>query len=309
MHYSLVSALAAEPISPKEARRHLRLLEGDGEPAPLAPAAALAGDGAGNLSEGAYRYQITFVTSDGETEAGAASAAVIVADAASDGKIALSSLPRGGSAVTSRNIYRTQADGAAYFLAGTISDNTTVSYVDDAADASLGTEAPTINTTEDPYLLALIATARAMAEAILSRKLVTQTLELTLDGFPCGAIGLRRPPVQSVESVAYIDANGTERTLSPDIYDVSLHREIPEIRLKDGEAWPETANAPECVTVRFVAGYGDSPADVPYPIRQAILLVVGHLYENREDVSFGAQAAELPKGAGHLLSPYKIWRA
>ena len=40
-------------------------------------------------------------------------------------------------------------------------------------------------------------------------------------------------------------------------------------------------------TATFVAGYGDSPDDVPEEIRQSILFLAAHLYEQREAVVIG----------------------
>jgi len=40
-------------------------------------------------------------------------------------------------------------------------------------------------------------------------------------------------------------------------------------------------------------------------IQAALLLIVGHLYANREDVVVGLSAAQLPNGAQYLLQPYR----
>lgn len=42
-------------------------------------------------------------------------------------------------------------------------------------------------------------------------------------------------------------------------------------------------------------------------IKAAVLLTVGHLYANREDVVIGASVAALPNGADYLLQPYKVY--
>ncbi len=42
-------------------------------------------------------------------------------------------------------------------------------------------------------------------------------------------------------------------------------------------------------------------------IKAAVLLIVGHLYANREDVVVGASVSALPNGADHLLQPYKVY--
>ena len=42
-------------------------------------------------------------------------------------------------------------------------------------------------------------------------------------------------------------------------------------------------------------------------IKSAVLLIVGHLYANREDVVAGASVAKLPNGAEWLLAPYRVY--
>lgn len=42
-------------------------------------------------------------------------------------------------------------------------------------------------------------------------------------------------------------------------------------------------------------------------IRAAVLLIVGHLYANREDVVAGVSVAQMPNGAEWLLQPYKVY--
>ncbi|KQP36691.1 head-tail connector protein [Methylobacterium sp. Leaf100] len=66
----------------------------------------------------------------------------------------------------------------------------------------------------------------------------------------------------------------------------------------------ETPSA-DGVTVRYRAGYVDSA--VPAPIRHAILLMVGHLYENRMAVTAATSMGAMPMGVDALLSPYRVW--
>lgn len=42
-------------------------------------------------------------------------------------------------------------------------------------------------------------------------------------------------------------------------------------------------------------------------IKAAVLLTVGHLFANREDVVIGASVSALPHGADCLLQPYKVY--
>lgn len=51
---------------------------------------------------------------------------------------------------------------------------------------------------------------------------------------------------------------------------------------------------------------GDDPMVVNDLIRAAILLTVGHLYANREDVAAGVSFAKIPVGAEYLLMPHRV---
>ena len=42
-------------------------------------------------------------------------------------------------------------------------------------------------------------------------------------------------------------------------------------------------------------------------IKSAVLLIVGHLYAQREDVVVGVSVAKLPNGAEWLLAPYQVY--
>ncbi len=59
-------------------------------------------------------------------------------------------------------------------------------------------------------------------------------------------------------------------------------------------------------TAKTAGTAGENPIVVNYAIRAAILLTLGHLYMNREDVVVGVSAAEMPRGARDLLRPHRI---
>jgi hypothetical protein len=61
-------------------------------------------------------------------------------------QVALSGIAIGASGVTARKVYRTVAGGSQLKLLTTIADNTTTTYTDNVADGSLGTNAPTSDT-------------------------------------------------------------------------------------------------------------------------------------------------------------------
>lgn len=301
---------ATEPVTLAELRTHLRIDGANAEPAPIAPTVALAGSGAGNVDNGAHRYLVTFVTADGETEAGEVSAAVTVADKSVNGKVTVSALPLGGSAVTSRKLYRTVAGGTTYLLVPTstsLADNTTTSYTDNIADSSLGAGAPSTNTTDDPELTDFLKAAREACETYQGRAFITQTWDLFLDCWPEGdQIRLPRPPLQSVTSIVYTDADGDETTFSSASYIVDTASKPGRIVLKSTAVWPSvTLQAVKGIRVRYIAGYGAASA-VPFKAKLAIKQTVAHYYANREPVNIGNIVTDIPEIGKVLLSDEQI---
>jgi len=283
----VVTAPAVEPLTVAEVMRHCRIDQANQELAPQSFTVALASPAAaGNVNAGAHRYLATFVTADGETEAGIPSESVTVANAAVNGQVSLTGIPIGGALVTSRKLYRTAAGGSTYLLLATIADNTTTIYTDNIADASLGAGAPSTNTTSDPGLLALIKAARASAEKMTRRALITQTLDYKLDHFPCWELWLPKPTLQSVTSITYVDVDGATQTLASDQYRVDADSAPGRITPAYGLTWPVTRTVTGAVTVRYVAGYGVASA-VPDSIKHWMLLRIKHFYDNPGTMAAG----------------------
>jgi hypothetical protein len=104
-------------------------------PTPTAPSYSLT-SGAGSVNAGTHYYAVTFVDQFGETLLGTP---VSVTITGSPAKVSLSSIPIGPTGTTARNIYRTNINSStAYYLVTTINDNSTTTYADTTADASLG---------------------------------------------------------------------------------------------------------------------------------------------------------------------------
>lgn len=306
MGLTLATGPALEPLTISDVKAQGRIDTGLAEIAPLtAPSLALAGAGAGNVDDGAHRYRVTFVTAQGETEAGVISSAVTVADKTVNGKVSLTAIPIGSARCTARKIYRTAAGGSTYLLLATLSDNSTTIYTDNTADASLGAGAPSTNTTDDPYLLGLIESARHYVERYTHRALITQSWVWTAECFPySGEIILPNPPIISVEAVKYLDADGTLQTWDAENYVVSLTDDRGRIRPAYGVTWPDTYSHPDAVRVEFTVGYGSAASNVPAPIRHAMQLLVATWYNQREEEIIGTISKRSEAGADMLLHPY-----
>lgn len=164
-------------------------------------------------------------------------------------------------------------------------------------------------TDEDALIQAWIIAARRRAESITWRALCTQTWDWFLDAFPCSgeALEVPFPPLQSVTSISYVDDAGATQVLATSEYQVDSKAQPGRIAEAYSKTWPSTRVQMNAVTVRFVAGYGLADK-VPWEIRAAMLLMVGHFYEHREDVSVGNIVNVMPRSADDLLAPYRIVR-
>lgn len=84
-------------------------------------------------------------------------------------------------------------------------------------------------------------------------------------------------------------------------YDVERTTDSPgRVMLRTGYNWPVHRDFASFI-VEYKAGYGDAATDVPEGLKQGILQLLSHLYENRE-------AEEIPKGLKALFWAFKIMK-
>lgn len=155
---------------------------------------------------------------------------------------------------------------------------------------------------EDTLLLSLITSARSYCEHYTRRALGEQTLELYLDRFTSAdPIELPCPPLQSVTEIGYKDSTGEETILSTSDYLVDVDCEPGRILPAVGTNWPVFTPFPTSpIRIRFVAGY----EELPVSIRLAMLLLIGHWYENRE--ATGTANSMIDFSVHSLLAPYRV---
>jgi len=162
---------------------------------------------------------------------------------------------------------------------------------------------------DDDLVGRLIAAAERHIENATGKVFATETREFRFDGF-ADRLELPVSPVTSIASITYIERNGAEQTLDPAAYvarPLGTDMAATMIYRAPGATWPCTDRCRGAsVTVEAVVGYGDYD-DVPAPLVQAALMLIGHLYENREAtfIANSAQAAIVPLGVVDLIEPYR----
>lgn len=172
-------------------------------------------------------------------------------------------------------------------------------------------------TVDDEMLAALIQAATDHTEELLGRVLVPRTIDFKCDGFPAWdehPIVLPHPPLISITSVRYYDSADTLQTWDASKYEIDAAPAYNGLLFPvKGEAWPATRQFRDSVLIEYIAGYDPlsttNNADrVPRPIKQAILMLASHLYENREATTIGTNffAQTMPMGYLALLANYRV---
>lgn len=176
---------------------------------------------------------------------------------------------------------------------------------------------------EDPLISSLIFAAWEYVELRTGIVCLPSTWQLVLDrwprlnaveqwpwpGIPAGAILLPRFPVTSVTSIVWKGTDGSTNTVAGTDYSLDAVSRPPRVTPNYLKSW---ANTPSLipqggVVVTFVAGYADANR-IPATLKQAMLLILGHWFANREAVLTDNRVAaiQLPQAAETLLG---LWQA
>jgi uncharacterized phiE125 gp8 family phage protein len=145
-----------------------------------------------------------------------------------------------------------------------------------------------------------------MVERRTQRALVLREEVLALDCYP-DAVRLPHPPLQEVLAIEYTDPAGDDQTLPDTAYRVNTYVEPARVTRASGATWPAVIGEEAAIRVRYRTGYA-SPASVPAPLKQWMLLAIGAMYDNRDQFIVGASVAPLPEDfMGLLWQPYMVY--
>lgn len=146
----------------------------------------------------------------------------------------------------------------------------------------------------DSEIETLIRAAAEFLQFGSGRQWLTAGYILKLPCFP-DEIDLPWVPLQEVELIRYVDADGAETNLAADQYQVMQSDEVRSvICVAPNCTWPTTQYGKlEAVKVHYVAGYGDTPEDMPAQFLVACKLLMRHWYDNPSAVVTGTISTEV----------------
>lgn len=156
---------------------------------------------------------------------------------------------------------------------------------------------------DDTYIETLLLAATHHCEEFQRRKYLEQTVVEKFDSFAT-TIRPRYSPLISINSIQYVDTASSTQTLDAAEYDVDTTEEPGRITPAYTKSWPATRDMMNAVTLTYLAGYGTAD-QVPDEFKQAILLLVGHLYQHRMTVT-DERLIQTPEATKALLWPKRI---
>lgn len=163
---------------------------------------------------------------------------------------------------------------------------------------------------DDTMIIGWLSAAREYCEQFTGLSFSRRVLEVAIDAYPnvdddgTTAIELPFGPVLMIQSVGPESSTTTTSDDELDATEYELDDYSTPNRLLPVASWPSATD----VRIRYLAGYGDESDGgplLPFAARAAILLVLGHLYANREESTDKAMTS-LPLGVESLLRPLRV---
>lgn len=157
-------------------------------------------------------------------------------------------------------------------------------------------------TDEDALIQALIDTATEQARQFTGRTILYGNWKTEFDFF-AGKIKLDVMPIKLASVVVkYKDSNNQEQALPSDNFFIRDPGPDAFATIEFKGSLPTVYDAPNSIWLEYNAGY----EEIPPPIKTAVLIQVGTLYENRQSEIVGTVTVQIANGFRQILYPYKM---
>jgi len=185
------------------------------------------------------------------------------------------------------------------------------------------------DTTHDTQIGVCKDASISVAKEYLQKSLINRTLKLSLDNIPYSdsilpnkegittgpfleyrqrSVSLPFSPLVSVSSVKTFDDSDTETTMASSRYYVDTASDYGRVVLRTGETWDDMLRVANAIEITYVAGYGSSASDVPSAIKQGIIVLASHYFENPEMTIRGESVTTIPTLVNSLWKPFRNMR-
>ena len=155
---------------------------------------------------------------------------------------------------------------------------------------------------DDALILWLIEAAKEQVENTTWTTLLRTTYTAYFNRFSSVMV-LDDYPITEITSIKYYNSEGVLTTVDQSTYFTDLISTPSIIIFKDGT--PTTQHLrPNAVEIEYKAGYINTNA-IPSSLKSAILLMIGHWYEHREDIVIGSTTTEVPISSKSLMNNFR----
>ena len=166
----------------------------------------------------------------------------------------------------------------------------------------------------------------SVAKEYLQKSLMQRTLKLSLDNIPFSdsvlpntegittgpfleyrqrSVNLPFSPLVSVTHVKTFDDSDNATTMASSRYFVDTASDYGRVVLRTGETWDDMLRVANAIEITYVAGYGSVATSVPAGIRQGIIVLASHFFENPEMVIKGQNISVIPTLVNSLWKPFR----
>ena len=166
----------------------------------------------------------------------------------------------------------------------------------------------------------------SVAKEYLQKSLMQRTLKLSLDNIPFSdsvlpntegittgpfleyrqrSVNLPFSPLVSVTHVKTFDDSDNATTMASSRYFVDTASDYGRVVLRTGETWDDMIRVANAIEITYVAGYGSVATSVPAGIRQGIIVLASHFFENPEMVIKGQNISVIPTLVNSLWKPFR----
>lgn len=159
---------------------------------------------------------------------------------------------------------------------------------------------------DDLLLVRLIkvATAYTDVQGALGHAMISQKWGQWITSTPEQSVKLTLGPVISVDAVKYYDTDGNLQTDTLSNYEIYGTQFAKTIGPKEGFNWPVAEDRSDAIRIEYTIGYGTSSSDVPDTLRHAMMMLIGHWYENRETTMMD-ELSNIPYGFDALMDMHR----
>lgn len=159
---------------------------------------------------------------------------------------------------------------------------------------------------DDTILTRLIDVAVAYTDVrgALGQAMITQKWAQWINANPPQNVSLILGPVQDVTAIKYYDTDGVLQTDDVNNYQVFGTDFATVISPKDSFTWPVSQQRSDAIKIEYEIGYGDEITNVPQTIRHALMLLIGHWYDNREQTGVD-ELSNIPFGYEEMLNLHR----